>query len=284
MEVHAPYTVEDWIMRTIGADPELFVRDINTGGVVPICGMIGGTKSEPIPMEDRPSGYAVQEDNVMLEFNIPASSSSRHFMQSIRLGLESIANLIRIRNLPIELDYANARLFSQEQLQHPQAAEFGCSPDFNGYQMGKPFRPIEAARLGGWRFAGGHVHLGYEGTEVPHHVVAQFCDLFLGLPSVALDKQGERRRRYGQPGRFRPTEYGIEYRTLSNFWIFEPSLARDIGARALQVCGLIENPKRAQEVFAQVPWADVKSAIFNEIDDLAADLVAYLRSDLHLEV
>lgn len=271
-------------MPTLGADPELFLRDVNTGGVVPVCGLIGGSKDDRLPLEGMAEGYAVQEDNVMLEFNIPPASNPNRFARYIRDGLLAIENLIRIRNLPLEVDYSSERLFSDGQLSHPQAQTFGCSPDFDGYKMGAPCRPINADRLGGWRFAGGHVHIGYDYEHVPHHVVAQLCDLFLGLPSVALDKQAQRRNRYGQPGRFRPTEYGIEYRTLSNFWIFDDVLRGEIGYRANLVGKLAENPKRAHDVFAQVPWADVKSAITNEVEDLAADLVAYLRNDLALEV
>jgi hypothetical protein len=289
MEVHAPFYVAMWmigdsIMPSIGADPELFLRDVNTGGVVPVCGLIGGSKDEPLPLDGMDDGFAVQEDNVMVEFNIPPASSAGRFSVYIEDALAAVENLIRIRELPLEFDYSSERLFSEGQLSHPQAREFGCSPDFDGYKMGAPCRPISPDRLGGWRFAGGHVHLGYDFEHVPHHVVAQLCDLFLGLPSVALDKQAQRRKRYGQPGRFRPTAYGIEYRTLSNFWIFEERLRREIGHRAVNVCRLASNPKRTHDVFSQVPWADVKSAITNEIDDLAADLVAYLRNDLNLEV
>lgn len=271
-------------MPSIGADPELFLRDVNTGGVVPVCGLIGGTKEDPLPLENLAEGFAVQEDNVMIEFNIPPANTASRFSSYIGAGLDALADLIRIRNLPLEFDYSSERLFTDDQLSHPQARMFGCSPDFDGYKAGAACRPVSPDRLGGWRFAGGHVHLGYDHEHVPQHVVAQLCDLFLALPSVVLDKQAQRRKRYGQPGRFRPTPYGIEYRTLSNFWIFDERLRGQIGYRANQACHLAQNPKRAYDVYAQVPWADVKSAITNEIEDLAADLVAYLRNDLHLEV
>jgi hypothetical protein len=271
-------------MYTLGADPEMFLRDVNTGGVVPVCGLIGGTKGDAIPLEGMPDGFGVQEDNVMLEFNIPAANTPGRFSTYVGEALEAVDNLIRIRNLPLEIDFSSERLFTDVQLATPQAQAFGCSPDFDGYKMGAPCRPISPERLGGWRFAGGHVHIGYAASEVPQHVVAQLCDLFLGLPSVALDKQAQRRRRYGQPGRFRPTEYGIEYRTLSNFWVFDTVLRLEVGHRAASVARLASNTERAHDVFSQVPWADVKSAIFNEIEDLAADLIAYLRNDLQLEV
>lgn len=45
-------------------------------------------------------------------------------------------------------------------------------------------------------------------------------DLHLGVPSLVLDKDTERRKLYGKAGAFRPKPYGVEYRTLSNFWIW----------------------------------------------------------------
>lgn len=43
--------------------------------------------------------------------------------------------------------------------------------------------------------------------------------MFLGVPSIVLDDDKERRSLYGSAGSFRFKEYGIEYRTLSNFWL-----------------------------------------------------------------
>ena len=47
-------------------------------------------------------------------------------------------------------------------------------------------------------------------------------DLYLGIPSIILDPEGSMRRRmYGKAGAFRKKSYGLEYRVLSNFWIFD---------------------------------------------------------------
>jgi hypothetical protein len=44
-------------------------------------------------------------------------------------------------------------------------------------------------------------------------------DLFVGLPSTILDEDDQRKNVYGTPGRFRLKPYGVEYRSLSNYWI-----------------------------------------------------------------
>ncbi len=51
-------------------------------------------------------------------------------------------------------------------------------------------------------------------------------DYFLGIPSLLLDKDEERRHLYGKAGAFRPKPYGVEYRVLSNFWLKSPELMR----------------------------------------------------------
>lgn len=43
-------------------------------------------------------------------------------------------------------------------------------------------------------------------------------DLFLGVPSILLDKDERRRDLYGKASAYRDTTFGLEYRVLSNFW------------------------------------------------------------------
>jgi len=270
---------------TIGADPELFIRDERTGAVHPAIGMIGGTKQRPIRMEGLPEGYTVQEDNVMAEYNIPPATRPRDFSRAVGRGLDYVQELVRTRQPYYNIDFASERMFTYTQLDHMQARHFGCSPDFDAYMNGRQCEAVSPLRLetpeGGWRFAGGHVHIGYPETEVPPFVIARFCDLVLGLRSVALDKQEQRRALYGRAGRFRQTGYGIEYRTLSNFWIFDDHLRRDIGA--IKVGLMLRDPDRMQHLFHEIPWDDVQRAINEEDEALAADVLCYTTRDLEMQ-
>lgn len=165
---------------------------------------------------------------------------------------------------------------------------FGCSPEFDAYNGGAVVSTVDPKQLdeeeGSWRFAGGHVHLGYTPAtaDLPPFVAASFADVFLGLAACGLDTQAQRRQYYGQPGRYRPTPYGIEYRTLSNFWITDLSYAEQIAQKAVSLGYFLETWKesRMQELFKAVPWTDVKQAIVEEDADRAADVLAFLRYDM----
>ena len=272
---------------TIGTDPELFLKDTRTGMVMPAVGLIGGTKGEPIPVPDLGKGFGLQEDNVMVEFNIPPAATSRHFARRVSNMLSHITQLVHTSQENMTLDVgACARLFSSEQLNTAQAMVFGCSVDYNAHEAGQAWPTVRPEMLededGAWRFAGGHVHLGYT-SAVPQFVAASFADVFLGLPSVGLDQQGLRRKLYGQAGRYRPTEWGIEYRTLSNFWIWDTYLCEQVGARAIALCSTLEFPEEAvQKWYAEIPWIDVRRAINDEDEQLAADLITYCTHDLGL--
>lgn len=268
---------------TLGADPEFFIRDRETGITQPVCGLLGGTKGAPL----KRGHYGLQEDNVMCEYNIPASFEARHFARYVVDGRLACLNLLE-EKFPgkYEADMTASRVFSFEQLAHPQAMQFGCSPDFDGYQSGLPNRRIlpkelEEAR-GGWRFAGGHVHIGFrdgQKFDVPAYVAAQFADVYLSLMCLRYDKQGKRRQYYGTAGRYRPTPYGIEYRTLSNGWTTDGSVAEMVGHQASMLGHFLTRPAAdIKRAWSEVPWQDVKRAIETEDMALAGSVSNYCSS------
>lgn len=275
-------------MTTLGTDPELFLKDDRTGGVVPACGLIGGRKGRPLNLG---GGYGLQEDNVMVEFNVPPAHTAKRFVSNVREGVERSFEHIKSKAPHLSFDDASERLFSDELLNSaPGALEFGCSQDYDAYGQGAPFSSVDPDNLrdegGAWRFAGGHIHLGYDAKfQVPNFVVASFADVFLGLPAVGIDQQPRRRGLYGAPGRFRPTSYGIEYRVLSNFWLMDSGVCQDVAVRAERLGLFMESVSEARlhKLFKEIPWADVTKAITDEDPDRAADVLAFVSTDLKLK-
>ncbi|MCR4308192.1 MAG: hypothetical protein NUV80_06560 [Candidatus Berkelbacteria bacterium] len=193
----------------VGADPELFVCDAR-GKFISAIGMIGGTKEKPRKI--RKDGCAVQEDNVACEFNIPPANEVDKFIESINFNLDYLTKVVAKKGLSLSIT-ASAE-FDLDQLKHPKAMEFGCEPDFNCWTMTYNPKPSSINRQ--LRSSGGHVHCE---IDKPPFLFARYLDLFLGIPSITLDEDTRRRELYGKAGACRPKSYGVEYRTLSNFWL-----------------------------------------------------------------
>ena len=164
---------------------------------------------------DMPDGYTLQEDNVSLEYGIPPAASADEFVAHInnvmQKSLEYLPNL--------SFSKLSCIVFPEAQMQHPAAHIFGCEPDFNAWTKDINPKPTPPHPL--MRSAGGHIHV--ETTRNPLEVVRNM-DLFLGVPSVLMDNGEMRKQLYGKAGAFRAKDYGVEYRTLSNFWIFKDEL------------------------------------------------------------
>ena len=206
---------------TIGADPEVFVKNA-VDAYVSIIGKIGGTKDrpKPLPLGD---GYMVQEDNVALEYNIPPATNEEDFNKNIYSIMSFLEDHVRSMGLKFGRD--SAVLFNPEELKDPAALVFGCDPDFNAWKNGD-VNPRPKAKDKTLRTCGGHVHIGYEFQSHEDMIqLIKHMDLF-SVPSVFMDKGELRKELYGKAGAFRPKSFGAEYRSFSNFWIFEEKYRR----------------------------------------------------------
>lgn len=203
----------------LGCDPEIFLIDA-AGALVSAIDKIGGTKDMPRPIKGLGKGFAVQEDNVALEYNIPASSTPDEFVSNINKVMAALRK--EVGGMGLAFSKLSAASFPASQLEDPRALEFGCDPDFNAWTLGinpKPKAPDAALRS-----CGGHVHVGADVDDVP--ALIRRMDLFLGVPSALMDQGLLRKSLYGKRGAFRKKPYGGEYRTLSNFWIFDDALIK----------------------------------------------------------
>ena len=200
----------------LGSDPETFLLNAE-GKPISAIGYINADKWHPMQIPDMPTGYTLQEDNVSLEYGIPPAATVDEFIGSINSVMQK-----SLEYLPgLSFSKMSCLIFPKDQMGHPLAHIFGCEPDFNAWTLKENVKPQPPHKF--MRTAGGHVHV--ETTQPPVDVIRKM-DLFLGVPSILMDKGEERKQMYGAAGAHRVKSYGVEYRTLSNFWIFEEKLIR----------------------------------------------------------
>lgn len=224
---------------TIGADPELFLIHKPTNKLVSAVGLIGGSKESPLPIGN---SCAIQEDNVAAEFCIPPAEDVNTFLASINFALHDLEKRAMEYGLSLAESKASA-VFDEDQLWTLEAQTFGCDPDYNAYTGTVNPRPTSSNK--NLRSCGGHVHIG---TKYQPRDTIKVMDLFLGAPSVLLDPDTNRRALYGKAGAFRYKPYGVEYRTLSNFWIWKKDLIEWVYHQVKAGLTFIENNKITEKI------------------------------------
>lgn len=246
-----------------GADPEIFVAE--NGSVRSIIGKLGGTKEEPLPLPIG-EGFCVQEDNVALEFNIPASASKEEFISNIVMATRFLEDTVS-HQYNFQFYKQSAVSFPDDQLNDPAAHVFGCEPDFNAWTRRPNPRPKASDK--NLRSCGGHVHIGSASMGLDREAVIRACDLFLGVPSVLMDDGILRKQLYGKYGAYRPKPYGQEYRVLSNFWVFDEKLIGWVWDSVALALDAVSN-----KFDVEAEHENIKASINNNNKKLAQELVA----------
>lgn len=258
----------------IGADPEIFVSQ--GPNIVHCIGRLGGTKDEPFVVQ----GGALQEDNVLFEFNVDPTADPVQFLSHIRDVMSQGENILMMSALQLTPRVSSHVYNPEVMASFPEKAfEFGCTPDYNAFGGG--INPSPTAVDECLRTAGGHVHIGFDHlstvTKEQQERVGMMCDYLLGLPSMAEDKDELRRELYGKAGAIRYKSYGVEYRTLSNYWIWDDKMVETIHGRAQDAYGLRD---RLEELQALIPQADVQAAINSNDRAGAAAMYSLVKTTL----
>ena len=274
---------------TLGCDPEFFFtrngKVIGSERIVPKDGILspgGLTVIDGVQAELHPQQSTCRE---LLAHNIRACMF--HIDQTTQ-GTDIVPDFSQV----VEIEKTELDSLSDEN------KKFGCSSSMNNHKRGKDkVTTIKADPLKYLkRSAGGHIHLGAQqnvyvlephgGRQVPNptHAILQspaelvpVLDVLVGNTSVLLDKDPgnkERRKNYGKAGEYRLPDYGIEYRTLSNFWLRGIPLFSFVFGLARQAVNIVDqstekNPYR-RELLSLVKMSDIKKAINNNDQELAA--------------
>jgi len=225
-----------YVKPTMGSDPEFFVAD-SKGKILASDKFFPG-KKKPIIVSGDHKDLKLFFDGIQAELNIPPTACRESVSFFIR---EALVKAQKIIGEDHHIVLQPSVKVSQKVLNEadPEARIFGCMPDFNAYTLGQNTCEMDASRHL-YRYAGGHIHIGMSSvynrkadmeykmakTEEGHIRTIKFIDYITGAILVMLDKGADSKRRrtkYGTAGCFRPTPYGVEYRTPSCWWMKSPT-------------------------------------------------------------
>lgn len=256
---------------SVGTDAEFFL-ETQEGSLVAAPKFIEGSKTCPTILSN---GGNVTYDNVALEFATPPVESEEDFVKAVKDTLKEALSF-----LPngIRLNLSPSANFPEDELSDEKCRRFGCEPDYDAWELKINSVDPEAVERP-FRSCGGHLHIGYiedSGNDFLHDpygkvAVVKALDIVAGIPSVILDGSKasiERRKLYGKAGCHRPTSYGVEYRTLSNFWATSPERVRMVYSMAADALRLVREDKlqklsdsiTEKEIIRVINEGDIESA------------------------
>ena len=253
---------------TLGSDPEVFVVNEATDEVISAIGLIPGSKREPFHPADLPEGFCLQTDNILAEFNVPAVplEDGKTFIANLYNMREYINQYVKEINPNYGLKSCASAFVDYKYLNHPQAMLFGCDPDYNCYSG--DVNPKPGLIKPNFRSCGVHIHVGYDNPDIKTSIeIVKYLDSYLGLFSVIVDPDRLRRTLYGKAGCFRLQKYGVEYRTLSGYFIKDVETISFVYDRIVRALEAFDN----NEV---LPDQDMVMLAINESDvDLAKKII-----------
>lgn len=248
------------VIFTIGTDPEFFPKQGNK--IVSVAGLLGCSKDQKLELAP---DVRLQEDNVLAEFDINPQQGFTAFNDNVKRGLDLVN--AKLNEIDMELAFGiSSHIYTQQELDSfdKSAFVFGCTPDFNAFTGLQ--NPSPQAANAGLRTAGGHVHIGY-GDMVPVDLKSQqcagvLCDYYLSLLSVLLDSDTRRKELYGKASCIRFKEYGIEYRSLSNFWVADDTHRKTVYEQVEKVVKNLDM-EHLMELHAKLPIENLHQIINN---------------------
>lgn len=193
----------------LGSDPEAFIVNTNLGIVVSSKRFTDGTKDEP---EDLGDGYALLNDNILIEGNVPPAADKGEFITNMT-HLWDLMNM-RANQRLAHLENHDCMAISDSLMETAEAKEFGCSSFRDAWNENLE---IETPQLNGnMRPAGCHIHIGLDNaSDSLKMAIVRAFDMFVTLPAIEISGMNYRTSNlYGILGACRIKSYGVEARSL----------------------------------------------------------------------
>lgn len=277
-----------------GCDPEFFLKKdgkiVGSEKYIPEEGITRYPEhrdyysNEIIPAE---GPITVIRDGIQVEIN-PEPSFCRELLQeNIERTFHRLNDEVLSKNPDVSVDYSVTVDITKEEMDSlsEKSKTFGCTPSYNLYDTRADVGVKDASKYFS-RSAGGHIHIGGHKNAGESSVSVEFLqnpariipvlDLIVGNTCVLVDRDpGNKKRRetYGRAGEYRLPKHGIEYRTLSNFWLRDYALMSMVFGLVRQAILIVwksnEEHDYAKELMSMVNIDDVRNAINNNDRELA---------------
>lgn len=257
-----------------GCDPEFFFT--NKGKII---------ESEKIISEEglkaKYNNNKIIVDGIQAEFNPLPSDCREGLADHIINCFKTIAEQIK-DDKDISTDFSQTIEVTKKQFDEidDKAKKFGCDSSYNTNGDSKSEIKINPDTYRK-RSAGGHIHLGRSdpwNLEIagalgsPERLVP-LLDMLVGNTCVLLDRDEgniERRKVYGKAGEYRTPKHGLEYRTLSNFWLKSyPLMSLVMGLSRVAVNVVAYDREAERQLLRVVNMRDIEKAINENDFDLA---------------
>lgn len=216
---------------TIGSDPEFMIAQ--EGRITCAIPVLEHSKYDRIPLTPDKMD-TIYYDGAMAECTIRPSYSTEETVENFRQLVTKAANLLAAKRAKILATASHT--FEDKDLTHEDARQAGCNPEMCAYEISMVDPPV--LQQTNFRSAGGHIHIGRVDADNPATTfltqdnnsliaVVRAMDYYVGVAFTYLENDPSaiaRKELYGRAGRHRPTQYGVEYRVLSNYWVSHPKL------------------------------------------------------------
>lgn len=204
----------------LGCDPEMFLskggKIVESSEFVPAEGVMDHSKYSAKP--------AIVRDGVQVELNPSPSMCRAAVVNQVGRLIVDLSKQAGEKGGDISFEPV-VHLSKDDMEKLSEAArKLGCLPSKNLHDSSATVKVGSDFRT---RSAGGHIHIGLSiYNKQPERLVA-LMDVLLGNTQVMIDRSpdaAERRKTYGRAGEFRLPPHGVEYRTLSNWWLISSQM------------------------------------------------------------
>lgn len=271
-------------MINLGCDPEFFFkvnnRVVGAEMFIPEKGMKtkAESKADGRTHKDMKGKSKFIIDGVQAELNPRPNTCRANLANELQTCFKTLGEELKKSGKKVEVSFKQTVTISPTELAKldEKNQKFGCKPSNSSYgkDTSVELEQVDPLTMRN-RSAGGHIHIGF-GTltdlktaikQRPDEMV-QLLDIICGNTCVLVDRDtGNKKRRelYGRAGEYRLPEHGIEYRTLSNFWLQSyplMSLAFGLARTAAELSCDKEHHKDYYKAFTDaVDMDDIQRAI-----------------------